>query len=315
MRYNILISGLGGSLFPYLNNKLKDKYNIFYIDSNKYLKNLYPDLNLIITPLVNDKEYEGFIKNIIKDNKIHYYLPLIDEEIILAKKLEKFQNVKVISPTLEFSNLCLNKYELMHSLSENNISYIPSYLGHEFKDQLEYPIFVKPNSGRGSRGIKMIKNPKQLEAYHILEQTLKSNTLIQPLLTGTEYTVGVNVDSHNRILSICSKKVIEKKGITKIATIENNVSINSKVLEIVKILNPCGPFNVQLIMDQLGDIKIFEINPRFSTTTIMEYFCELDLIEEYITYSLELSKIPLLNIVSSPITLHRRWENVFYYEN
>ena len=89
MKKNILISGLGGSLFPTLHNKLKLNYNLFYIDSNKSLKFVYPDLNFIPAPLVTSPEYITFIKNIIVENSINYYLPLIDEEIILYDSLIK----------------------------------------------------------------------------------------------------------------------------------------------------------------------------------------------------------------------------------
>ncbi len=312
MKKNILISGLGGSLFPTLHNKLKLNYNLFYIDSNKSLKFVYPDLNFTPAPLVTSPEYITFIKNIIVENSINYYLPLIDEEIILAKKLEGFHSVKVISPSLEFSQLCLDKYKLMKVLLKNNISFLPSYLGNEFNNQLEYPLFIKPNVGRGSRGIKKINSNKQLQAYYVLEQIPKENILIQPNLEGIEYTVGVNVDINNRILSVCSKKVIEKKGITKISIIENNRLINSKITDIVNTLKPFGPFNVQLIIKN-NQIYIFEINPRFSTTTIMEYESNIDLITQYITYS-NSSNHPKTIYVDNKLTLYRRWENIFYYE-
>jgi carbamoyl-phosphate synthase large subunit len=312
MKNNILISGLGGSLFPTLHDKLKTKYNLFYIDSNENLKFIYPGLNFTPAPLVTSLEYTSFIKNIISKNNINYYLPLIDEEIILAKKLEGFYGVKVISPSLEFSQLCLDKCKLMDVLLKNKISFIPSYLGNEFNDQLEYPLFIKPNIGRGSRGIKKINSNEQLQAYYVLEQIPKENVLIQPNLEGIEYTVGVNIDSNNRILSICSKKVIEKKGITKMSIIEKNELINLKIIDIVNILKPFGPFNVQLIIKN-NQIYIFEINPRFSTTTIMEYESDLDLLTQYITYSNQ-NNTPETVYVDNKLVLYRRWENIFYYE-
>lgn len=308
---NILISGLGGSLFPTLHNHLKEKYNLFYIDSNSNLGKIYKDYNFFPAPLIESKKYISFVKNIIKENNIDYYVPLIDEEIVGAKSLEGYNKVKVISPSTKFSKLCLDKHKLMKYLNKLNISDLPSYLGDEYKNQLEYPLFVKPNIGRGSRGIRKIYNKKQLEAYFTLENTPKKETLIQPFIQGVEYTVGINVNSNNDILSLCSKRIIEKRGITKIGITEDNTYITKACKDITSQLKPQGPFNVQLMLDESNNVHIFEINPRFSTTTIMEYASGLDLISDYIKYE-KYNSPPV--VPKDGLILYRNWENVFYYE-
>lgn len=313
IKQNILISGLGGSLFPTLHNYLKEKYNLFYVDSNSNLDKIYKDYNFFLAPLIESKKYIKFIKNIIKKNKINYYIPLIDEEITGAKKLEGWEGVKVISPTTQFSELCLDKHKLMQCLNNLNISNLPSYLGNDFINQLKYPLFVKPNIGRGSRGIRKINNKDQLKAYFTLEDTPPEETLIQPFIQGKEYTVGINVNPNNEILSICSKRIIEKKGITRIGIIEDNTHITKACKEITEQLKPCGPFNVQLMLDKNNYVHIFEINPRFSTTTIMEYASGLDLISSYIEYSdKEYNSSPI--IPKDNLVLYRKWDNTFYYE-
>ena len=78
----ILISGLGGSLFPYLHDKLKSNYELFYVDLDPDLAKIYPDYNFFPAPAVLDQSYEGFIKNLIEEKQIDIYIPLIDEEII-----------------------------------------------------------------------------------------------------------------------------------------------------------------------------------------------------------------------------------------
>ena len=309
----LLISGLGGSLFPYLHESLTTEFEIHYVDADPQLKFLYPNLNFHVSPLISDDSYWALIKELIEKFKIDFYIPLIDEEIVEAKRnIEGFRDVKVISPTAEFSELCLNKFALMQQLKDAGISAVVSYTGDQYHSELGFPIFIKPISGRGSRGIMKINNSEQLDAYYKLEGYIPAEILIQPLLTGVEYTVGALTNNLNDLLSISSKRIIKKKGITQIAITENNPAIDLVVKKIVEEFMPCGPFNVQLILTPSGDIKIFEINPRFSTTTIMEIEGGADPLRAYLEYFdkdyHDSYKTPVENMY-----LHRRWENIFYY--
>lgn len=308
----LLISGLGGSLFPYLHDKLSVDFVIHYVDADPQLKYLYPDLNFHICPLISDDDYWNVIKKMISKFGFDFYIPLIDEEIVIAKRnIEGYLGIKVISPTANFSELCLNKFKLMQVLKNENISDVSSYTGDNYHSELEFPIFIKPISGRGSRGIMKINEENQLHAYYMLEGYTPNEILIQPLLSGVEYTVGALTNNLNDLLSISSKRIIKKKGITQIAVTENNSAINEVVEKIVKVLKPCGPFNVQLIITPLNEIKIFEINPRFSTTTIMEIEGGLNPVKSYID-NYDKSYKEQFNCPLENLYLHRRWENLFY---
>ncbi|MDP3467529.1 MAG: ATP-grasp domain-containing protein [Daejeonella sp.] len=262
--------------------------------------------------MISDESYWILIKELIENLKIDFYIPLIDEEIVEAKRnIEDFGDVKVISPAADFSELCLNKFVLMQRLKEANISDVISYTGDFYNSELGFPIFIKPISGRGSRGIMKIKDADQLDAYYKLEGYTPEEILIQPMLTGVEYTVGALTNNRNDLLSISSKRIIKKKGITQIAITENNQAIDQIVKKIVEEFKPCGPFNVQLILTPSGDIKVFEINPRFSTTTIMEIEGGADPIRAYLEYFDKDYKGPFKSPVEN-MYLHRRWENIFY---
>ena len=114
MKLKLLVSGLGGSLFPYLHEQLQDKYELYYVDADEQLEKIYAHYNFYKSPWISDAAYWPFVKNIIEKNKIDYYIPLIDEEIVEAKKnVEGFCGVNVISPTHEFA---ANRYEIMEIL-------------------------------------------------------------------------------------------------------------------------------------------------------------------------------------------------------
>ena len=308
----ILISGLGGSLFPYLHDKLKSNYELFYVDLDPDLVKIYPDYNFFPAPAVLDQSYVVFIKKLIEEKQIDIYIPLIDEEIINANEVKKhFSDLILIVPTLEFSELCLNKEKLMHKLSELNISTIETKLGNELTANEKFPVFVKPTYGRGSRGIRVINSFKEFEAYVVLEKYNADEVIVQDNIQGTEYTVGVLTNNLNQILSISSKRIISKKGITMHAETENNAIIEKVVLEINEKLNPCGTYNVQLFLDTNDAVKVFEINPRFSTTSIMSYeggVNEIKLFDEM--YGKTTDKAIVRPKVG--VNLRRTWKNNFY---
>lgn len=305
----ILISGLGGSLFPYLNDKLVEKgFEILYVDSNEELKFIYPDLKLYTSPTVTDDKYINFILGLIEKNDINYYIPLIDEELLIAKSIGYIKkDLKVLTPSKSFIELCLNKFKLMKKLDELDISKTKSFLDSNFNWEIEPPIFVKPNFGRGSRGIKKVYNKLQFEAYR---QENKDEILIQPIIEGIEYTVGVLVNNENEILSISPKRIIKKDRVTINAVTENNSIIYELAKKLTKILKPRGPYNIQLFITPEMQPIIFEINPRFSTTLILSMEAGVNEVELLINHFS--NQTPKFNEALEGVYLYRNWKNNFY---
>ncbi|MDA9602486.1 ATP-grasp domain-containing protein [Flavobacteriaceae bacterium] len=305
----ILISGLGGSLFPYLNEKLVEKgFEILYVDSNEELKFIYPDLKFYTSPIVTNDKYINFILDIIEKNDINYYIPLIDEELLIAKLIGYIKkDLKVLLPSKSFIKLCLNKFKLMKKLNELDISKTKSFLDSNFNWEIDPPIFVKPNFGRGSRGIKKVYNKLQFEAYR---QENKDEILIQPIIEGIEYTVGVLVNNENEILSISPKRIIKKDRVTINAVTENNSIIYGLAKKLTKILKPRGPYNIQLFITSEMQPIIFEINPRFSTTLILSIEAGVNEVELLINnFS---NQAPNFNEALEGVYLYRNWKNNFY---
>jgi len=310
-RKRILLSGLGGSLFPYLHNKLKETYDVYYVDADASLKELYPDYNFFPAPLVTDPSYPSFIKELVATYSIELYAPLIDEEIEIAHDIqEQIPSLNLLSPKRDFCRLAMRKDLLMKALAEHGISSIATWTGDKFtwKDGI---YFVKPISGRGSRGIRKITSEEELNAYYLLEKYHPAEILVQECIEGQEYTVGVLINKTDDIILLSSRKILKKKGITIKAVTEQNTIINEAVRKINDCLKPKGPINVQLYITSAGEVKIFEINPRFSTTTIMSYEAGIDEIGLWLGHY----DTHYEGSVITPddgLILHRRWENVFY---
>lgn len=93
--------------------------------------------------------------------------------------------------------------------------------------------------------------------------------IVQQRIFGTEYTVSVICDNKGTIHGVVPKEIIIKQGITKLAVTRHNQAIDTICRAVQNELKANGPFNVQLMLDKQGIPWIFEINPRFSTSTTL----------------------------------------------
>ena len=309
MKKRLLFSGAGGSIFPYMFEMLEEKYDVYAMDSDPKIARLYEDEKIFTVPNISDDNFVTTILDIISEHKIDVYIPGIDEEILIAIEISKEMNIQVLSPSQTFVELCLDKFKLMKVLSDKNISNIDTYMGDNYSEEFEYPIFLKPNVGRGSRGIKKIDTLVEYEAYFVLEEYAKKDILVQPFIGGEEYTVSVTVNNLNQLISIVPKIVYTKQGITKYAQSIKHEKIEAICKKIVEELKPQGSFNVQLkLYDNV--VYIFEINPRFSTTLVLSVASgvnEVDLAIE----NFDKEKVDYIDDFKE-LKLIRRWENFFY---
>lgn len=262
----IALNGAGGAGSFYIIENLKSLgYEVIAMDMNPYSAGLYIADKYYLTPTVTSDDYINVLSDILAKEKVDVYLPLIDEELLLMDKIE----TKVLIPNRNFVINCLDKYLLYQTLTKNNISCPKTIKLNEVKTDeiIDFPIILKPRTGRGSRGVFVIKNINEFEeiSSSIIN---KESYILQKCLEGNEYTVSVVVSKSGKLLSIVPKRIISKQGITKAGITEKNDLINELCKKIVDKLNPRGPFNVQLIIDN-NIPKIFEINPRFSTTVAL----------------------------------------------
>lgn len=309
MKKKLLFSGVGGSIFPYMFEQLKDEYEVFAMDSDAKIAQLYKNEKVFTVPNIAEDNFENTICTIIKENQIDFYIPVIDEELLIATKISKNMGIHTLSPHRDFISLCLDKFQLMYTLEKHNISSIPTMTGDSYQGEYAYPIFLKPNVGRGSRGIRKIDTFEQYEAYFLLEEYAKKEVLVQPYIGGDEYTISVTVNNLNQLLSVIPKIVYTKQGITKYAKSVHHQQIENICQKIVETLTPHGSFNVQLkLVDD--EIFIFEINPRFSTTLVLSVASGVNEIDLAIK---NFGKSKVMYVSDFKETkLIRRWENYFY---
>lgn len=282
-KINVLLTCAGGASLPFLIKLLKRKgFRVFTADMNPKAVGLFLADKGFVIPPGRSSDFLPKLKALCQKEKVDVLVPLADEELLKACKLEK-DGITVILPRAEFIKMCLDKYIQMKKLKQTGILVPKTSLASESFKKMNFPLVIKPRVGRGSRGLRVIKSKRELQ------ETLKDisndlgNFLVQEYVDGTEYTVSVVVWRDGKVQAVVPKEIISKKGITKLAVTRRNLKINTVCRNIQKTFKANGPFNVQLkINKEDGRPYIFEVNPRFSTTITLTIKAGVDELGEII---------------------------------
>lgn len=297
---NILVTCAGGAGTLDLVRKLRDSFHIFLADGNDQVAARYcSDLPFRKIPFGADPAFKQTMHDLSEEWKIDCIVPGADEELLPLASLREESGVACVLPERQFIETCLNKKALMEVLQKKNISGLLPFLKEE---DVHFPAIAKPVRGRGSRQVHRLETDAQLKGYLGVYGKTFSEVLIQPYVDGEEYTISVIVNNRNCLLGIVPKRIIEKRGITRVAVSENSPLITKVCTRIVEELHPCGPFNVQLKIHN-GMCFIFEINPRLSTTAILTEKAFGNEIELYIRYYDRESCAPLPTLRGGVIML------------
>lgn len=273
----VLITGGGGAAVPGLIEKLRGSgYRVLAADMDQHAVGLYlADAGFII-PNGKSPDFLQVIRHICRQEGVDVLVPLVDEELVAALELES-EGIIVLLPRREFVTLCLDKFLLMQSLRAADITVPETHLASNRTRDMDFPLVIKPCTGRGSRGLGIVDSQEELEHY-LQNSPYETNALIiQEYIQGIEFTVSVVVWRDGEVQAVVPKEIIFKKGITRLAVTRRNLRIEKLCCAIQDNLSADGPFNVQLRVDQnTGQPIPFEINPRFSTTTSLTIAAGID---------------------------------------
>jgi carbamoyl-phosphate synthase large subunit len=272
----ILLSGAGGAAIPGIIEHLRSTgFRVLAADMDPLATGLYLSDRGFQVPHGDSPEFVEAVRKICQTERVDVFVPLVDEELIPAFEVES-DRTKVLLPDVRFVRLALDKYALMRRLLIEEVPCPVTHLASQPGDDL-YPRFVKPRRGRGSRGIGIVTNADSLASFISQSPYASDELVVQEFVEGTEYTVSVVVWRDGEVQAVVPKEIISKRGITHIAVAQKNQAIEAVCHLIQSKLHADGPFNVQLKIDnRTGEPKVFEINPRFSTTVSLTLAAGID---------------------------------------
>lgn len=219
--------------------------------------------HVVIVPPIKSKEYIPTLLKICEDRKIDALIPTIDTDLqILSenKELLKQSGTRVVISSPDKIRICRDKRltsDYFNSIGLKSPQSVDDYKKYDGG----FPAFIKPKDGSSSILAFKANTMEELKVY--AEQV--PNYIIQPFISGTEYTVDVMCDFEGNPIYITPRiRVAVRAG----EVLKTEIRQDKKIIEEVKKLlldyKPCGAITLQLIRQQeTGEDIYIEINPRF----------------------------------------------------
>ena len=264
----MLITGIGGPAGLSVAESLRKAGNYYLIgvDCDPMVSNrFFPDKFTVVPPASDDK----FIPNLIKlSGSCNYLFCTVDEELPkVAEAVDNFKCKVFVSPpkTIE---LCLDKFKTFKALSRAGLpapKTVTFELGIRGLHGFNFPLIVKPRTGRGSRNVFKIVSDRELEAVSHLLRNRK--LLIQEYVEGPEYTVDVLADEESELVACVPRERVRiREGLTFVGRTVKDSRFEELAAKLAKALNLKYIFNFQC---RGFELKITEVNPRPSGTLIL----------------------------------------------
>ena len=263
----VMVTGAGGAALPGLIRHLRGRgHRVVAGDMDpEAIGLLLADAGHVLPAGASDA-FGPAVSRICAREGVRVLIPLVDEELIAAKRLEH-ADLAVLTPRAEAVALFLDKGRLMGALASRGIAVPETWCLSDSPPSIKGPVVVKPRSGRGSRGVRTLASTAEIKSFRDGLAGKAEDWIVQRWIDGPEFTVSVVAWTDGSVQSVVPKRIIEKRGITWRAVSERQDDIDALGRAVQHRLRPDGPFNMQLRLDGSGGRPmLFEINPRYSTT-------------------------------------------------
>lgn len=278
---SVLLTGSGGqasqSIIKCLRlaNLGKKKFRIITTDIDPLLAGIYRgDKGYLLK-----KDWTIFIdklNSICEKEKIDIIIPGSDIEIDFLSKRRNLLTKPLLLAGHEVIEITRDKWKTNLWLKENNYPYPKTFLG--IPELITFPAIIKPRHGWGSNDQFKVDNLDELIHIkkYILNRWKEDQFITQEFLQGQELSGMAMVAKDGEILGITCAESWKKFGMsykTIHGSEKDDLDFKLLVSKIIGRLGATGPVSVQAFRtgssNHMGEIKIFELNPRFTGAQIV----------------------------------------------
>ena len=285
---NILLTSTGRRTYmvKYFQEALMGK-GLVHAANNVLTYSLTQADRYVITPDIYDEAYIDFLIDYCVREKIDALVPLFDIDLpILSRNKNRFlqNNVQVIVSDEDVIAICNDKWKTYNALLSYGIKQVKSFISLDVvvdklsKNELFFPLVLKPRWGMGSIGVVEVNNLEELQVLYkklqkdIFNTYLKYESiedfrhciLIQEKIYGDEYGLDVFNDINGEhITTIAKRKIAMRSGETDIAQIVDSHPFAQIGHVLSKKLKHIANLDVDCFVTDNGDIYVLELNCRF----------------------------------------------------
>lgn len=227
---------------------------------------LYVD-DFILLPGAADPGYAGAVRDAVKRHALDLVMPITEAEIgVMPGVLGEPPLVSYVSPGRRAVEAGIDKLATARMLGELKLN-PPWTVAVSEGLPVTYPCICKPRFGSGSRGVFTIQH--EVEARHFARKFPASifQELLEPALGEVTCAVYRTATGATGVIQMLRRLA---GGLTGWARVIRDEEVERVCRAIAEALDLHGSINVQLKLTGTGP-RIFEINPRFSSTALMRH--------------------------------------------
>ncbi len=267
-----------------------------------------------VPPAADEERYIGAILELIEDNAIDLFIPIIDEELEVVAKYSMMIEKKtflLLSP-YETIRTCIDKYLTYGAMKKYGIPVLTTVLPGQISDistvlednGLSFPLIAKPRKGRGSRDVYRLDSQDDL----VLLNRIK-DPVIQEFGTGQEYVVIMFCTGNGPVGVFTRKTINHRAGISYQCEFASEPTLVDYAMKIAQSIEFFGPANFQWFFSEKGPFLV-EINPRLNATTCFDSSCGCN----HPLYALRMADTgdPGFAGKPNPSRMCRYWNEIYY---
>jgi len=245
--------------------------------------------------------------SLVEKLEIDYIFPAYDDVIVaLSKNREKIP-ATILVPSDDICILTRSKKLTYKKLS----SFVKTpKIFESAADVNHFPVFVKPDRGQGSFGVKLVNSMEELNQVI----SITNNPVISEYLPGNEYTVDCFSDRDTGLLFCGARQRLRmRNGIAVSTQLIDNPLFTTYAQKISDALKIYGAWFFQVKEDRNGELALLEIGPRIAGSMATNRVRGVNF-PLLIIFEAERAPIRILNN-SYPVLLDRALKNKYKKTN
>ena len=265
-RRRVLITGMGGPAGISVLKGIADlPVDVYSADIDPFAAGLYlvPRERRVMLPRGDSHRFVDAVMDICREHAIDVLVPTVDSELVPVAEARadlEAAGVSLVNPSAETLRVCLDKWAL-HRRCASVVRVPASVLADADFDPaaIELPVIVKPRSGSGSRGIRLIAERTDLERV-----PCDATQLVQEHLPGAEHSLDVLARRDGRVLAVVPRERLKvDSGIAVAARVTRDEALESLGRTVAERVGLTGVGNIQVKQTASGEPALLEVNPRF----------------------------------------------------
>lgn len=266
-RTRVLVTGAGGPAGIAVIRSLlrRGDVEVFAADMDGWASGLYlvPESARRIVPPGKAPSFVDDVIALCRRDAVDVLFSTVDVELPgLAARRDELEAVgtALAAPSHETLVTCLDKYRLAQAVDGRARIPETRLLDREgVGAEWVFPVIVKPRSGAGSRGVRLIADRAALEALGE-----DRSILIQENLPGDEFSVDVLAGLDGTVIAAVprSRERVDS-GVSIAGRTVRREELSRTASDVARAIGLTGVANVQLRYSSDGVPALLEVNPRF----------------------------------------------------